>query len=248
MENIIHYNNLGDIVAEEFKKSQKEILIFSPYITTNALKKILDPVSSGVHVSIITTWKVQDIAYGASELASYEFAKKRGFQFFLNQQIHLKTYLSDHKKVITGSANLTNNGMGFSSNPNKETLVETDCCPGDYLHYLLSILRDSKLVDDEIFAYFKEKSQEIKIDKISDSVQENIDKDAFKEKKDSFLVSELPMSSSVEVIYEIIKEQKICSMIRTKYCAFHDLAKYNISYNELTSMDDFKKKNASKFL
>ena len=105
-----------------FAEAENEIVIISPYIKVKVLSQILP--NKDVPVTVITSWKISDMLFGASELGLYTFCQERGISLFLNNRIHLKAYLCDWEKCITGSANTTSNGMGLSHNYNYELNVE----------------------------------------------------------------------------------------------------------------------------
>ena len=241
---MIHFQNLGQICKNKLTTSEREILVFSPYINANAFEKIFSNINDDVHVSIVTTWDINDIKYGASDLLAYEKARRLGFQFLISPNIHLKTYLVDHKELLTGSANLTNRGMGFVRNSNIETLVEIDSCPNDYLCHLLSILHDSILVDDDLFEFFKSKIGKIEKLPVDEESQSAIDGELLSRKR--FLVSELPMSESVKFIFDTLRDTKKIDDLYT-YCVFHDLVKYNMSNIKAHNLNEFKKQFAYEF-
>ena len=241
---MIHFQNLSNIIRERVRASKKDVLAFSPYMTTNALTSIFDEISNEVHVFLVTTWNVNDIRYGSSDISAFEYSKKKGFQFYLNQRIHLKTYLADNTKLLTGSANLTYKGVGLAKNSNYETMVEIDKCPNDYLCYLLSILNNSVLVNEEIYEYFQSKCKNFIGKKVDDETQEEINQAIFDKKK--FLVSELPMSESVGSIFNTITNLDKADDF-TKLCAFHDLVKYNMNNYNADSLSEFQEAFSKEF-
>jgi len=117
------FNQITDLIGS----ATEEIIVFSPYVKYDALLKLLSPINSNTHVTIITSWKPHDVAYGSSDLSIYPFCKDNDHTLLINNQIHLKSILIDNMtKAYTGSANITSRGLGYNSAFNYE--IGTNNC------------------------------------------------------------------------------------------------------------------------
>lgn len=97
----------------------KEVLIVSAYLRSEVLSWIKDVIPEFVSVNIVTRWKPQDLVFGASDLESYEVARKQKWGFYIDQELHAKAVLVDSNILFLGSANLTSRGthiFGYGNN------------------------------------------------------------------------------------------------------------------------------------
>ena len=85
--------NLFEEIQSLAKDAKEDLYLFSPYIKLNALKKLTDNINNRVIVTIITSWKPMDIAFGSSDLSIYPFCKENNFRLLINNKIHLKTII-----------------------------------------------------------------------------------------------------------------------------------------------------------
>jgi len=232
---MIFFENLHRELASLVSESNNAVELFSPYVTRSALEEMLKTKKPKARVAVITTWKLADVAFGASDPSIYEFCKAKGVFLFLNQQLHLKTYIADYKKLLTGSANLTNRALGLSERSNYETLVRIDDPHQHYLVYLAQIRKEATLVTDEIAAQFGELYRKYRAETLD---HRNIVEDAqlaFDNELDtrtSFLVSALPMSRSIDELYKVLKGDSTLEE-ETVANARHDIANFNLE--ELSS-------------
>lgn len=88
-----------------------EILVISAYLTVDGLRELLAAVPSTNRVRILARWQPSDLACGASDLASFDFAHARGWQFYASQALHAKAFVLGEKAIYIGSANLTRRGF-----------------------------------------------------------------------------------------------------------------------------------------
>ena len=96
-------------------KAKNKVIIIVPYIKTKILEKILQKCNCE-KIIIITTWKLRDMQFGSSELELYNFCKNNNIFLFINQRVHLKSFIIDNNKSITGSANISNKGLAIMPN------------------------------------------------------------------------------------------------------------------------------------
>lgn len=238
----IHFNTLHDILTEKTQSSQATIDLFSPFVSVAAISKTLANRPQKTITTLITTWRMEDLVSGISDLELFRFCQENNIYLFLNNKLHLKSYLIDHKILLTGSANLTQKGLGLTKNYNYETLVEVANPSQDYLIYLTKIRKEAVLVNNEIFEYYQGLYNKIQnkfkpsIDEISD-IQNEVDKKLTSEK--FFLISALPMSRSIDDIYSVLSGN-LTDDYEIMASARHDIANYDLDEQSYDNKEDFK--------
>ena len=201
--------------------SHDSIVIFSPYISLAGIKAL--DIDLNKKVTLITTWKINDIINGASDISLYPYCKERDFKLHINNSIHLKIYLVDWKAAIFGSSNLSMNGLGLKEESNYELNMFKQAINTDTLSYLHFLLSESILVDDEVYSIYKEN---IKLHPKPQKIEEielNL--------SPKFLISSLPMSSDIEKLYSLYSNDYINGSDEEINCAMHDIALYKIPKN-----------------
>ncbi len=99
----------------------EDVFVAAPYIKQDTLGRLLDLVNPDAKLICVSRWRRREIASGISDRECRELVVARGGEFRLHQSLHAKYYRFG-KVVLTGSANLTGAGMGYSPWPNLETL------------------------------------------------------------------------------------------------------------------------------
>lgn len=200
----------------------EELLILCPYIQPLVLDKLLHNCKTK-KITIITSWKLQDLLLGSSDLDIYNFCKNNGIYLYINNRVHLKALIKDYKTCIFGSANISGKGLGLVNDYNYELFsVETPISSEERL-YFNKILNEALLVDDKVYNFFKDKIKDL--EKIP-SVKE-IDLNEITPDKE-FLISSLPMSRDIERLYKIYSGRFKSGTKEEIDCALHDLVLYKI--------------------
>ena len=234
--------NLLDDIKSLANEAREDLTIFSPYIKLNALSKLIDGIHKMIKVSIITSWKPADIAFGSSDLSIYPFCKENNYRLLINNRIHLKTILVDNMtKAYIGSANITEPGLGYSQRHNYEIgSIVTEINTDDQI-YFDKIIESSSTISDEYYNSILEEAKNLKKPEIDENFKTKIDS------KDNFLLTALPMCDSVEYFYSIYSSNSINdfkpSQLRS---AEHDKRLYNIP--DGLSKADFIKQLKDNFL
>jgi len=101
-------------------------------------------------VRILARWQLNDLLAGASDLGSYEVAKRFGWEFHIATNFHGKVFAFPPNGILVGSANATNAGLGLLSKSNSEvcTVVEENV---ENLELVNQLFISSVLVDDQLF-------------------------------------------------------------------------------------------------
>lgn len=207
--------------------AQDDIIIFSPYIKFKALSSLLKNHNSRVPITIITTWKPHDIAFGASDISVYPFCKDRNFNLLINNKIHLKSILIDNMtKAYIGSANITGKGLGYNPSFNYEIGTLTSQITVHDKTYFDEIIESSRLVDDKYYLDIKKQCKELDKPEIENHFIEP------ELTNNNFLLTLLPMCDSVEEFFSIYSEKDQDSLSEVKIrSANHDRRLYKLKKN-----------------
>lgn len=208
------FANHGKFFAEE-----ESIILFSAYIKTEIIRQLN---TKGNIKQIIVRWEIQDLVHGISDIDLYQYCKESKIQLFRNTRIHLKAAWNFNDKVMYGSANYTNRGIREKGNYNYELSGEkVDISLSDKI-YLNNIIASSILIDDEYYEKLKKLVDSIKPAKIEyPALEEN------NVERNSFLLSELPMSLSPDDLYDVAIRSEDYNDLEIN-CAAHDIALYQI--------------------
>ena len=116
------YQSLGKHLFDHAGTATDEILLVAPYIKHDVLERILEPVSQGCEVRVVTRWKPREIVLGVSDLEVWELVRDHdGRSLELHSALHAKYYRFDAVS-LAGSANLTGSALGWHKRPNLEFL------------------------------------------------------------------------------------------------------------------------------
>lgn len=212
-----------DLKILEYIKNSKNIFIYSPYIKLETLEILIE--NNQNVKAVFVRWETSDLVFGSSDLAIYPLLKSKGVALYRNTRLHLKAYLDDYKRCLLTTANISARALNipqfFDYNYELGTII-SDLELADKL-YFNNIEKESILITDDIYGQFYEQLTEIKSKLISvEQVEISI-----RVPDNSFLISSLPMTYSVETLYRIYEENDFVSDQELN-CALHDLAIYNI--------------------
>jgi len=217
--------NLYQKLIELISKARQEIIVFSPYIKCESLSLLFSNITKVGNVTIITTLKPADIAFGSSDIDLYPYCKNNNFTLLINNKIHLKTILIDNmKQGYIGSANISKSGLAYDSNYNYEIGTIVDSFNLDDKSYFDKIIQDSFIVNDEYYDNIKKESEKLERPKFNDEFETPI---TLQQKE--YLLSSLPMSDSVPNLYQVYSRNNDDEFsIEILRSANHDIALYNI--------------------
>lgn len=134
-----------------FGRATHRIRVIAPYIKVDVLARLLANTDSGVPVTVITRWKVEDIAAGVSDLAVYDLVTERGgSSVLLHPTLHAKLYIVDSLECFVGSANVTAAGLGGGEQHNREILAQITPAPMPLLQFAAALERDAITATEEL--------------------------------------------------------------------------------------------------
>ena len=161
MEISSYFSNIQNIIIEEIKKANKEILVAVAWFTSiDIFKALLDKLEKKVSVKLLII--NDDINNREGGLGFQEFIDKGGLFYFaeLSVPMHNKYIIIDNKVVITGSYNYTY----FAEALNEENVIKIDgACDiiNGYIHNfhkLISNIRTITSINDYHISYPPQKN------------------------------------------------------------------------------------------
>lgn len=161
MEISSYFSNIQNIIIEEIKKANKEILVAVAWFTSiDIFKALLDKLEKKVSVKLLII--NDDINNREGGLGFQEFIDKGGLFYFaeLSVPMHNKYIVIDNKVVITGSYNYTY----FAEALNEENVIKIDgACDiiNGYIHNfhkLISNIRTITSINDYHSSYPPQKN------------------------------------------------------------------------------------------
>ena len=237
----LSWSPLYPFLEDEILKKDNLILIISPFIKLQPLKRILSSVKYSRGLKIIVRWAEEDIIYGSTDIEIYPFLKEKGLQLYINRKIHLKLFVLDSNYVFHTSGNITSRGLGYSDDRNVEVGCIINLNRGDW-EKIFSIINSSILVNDEIYDLF-DKYREDKIN-VFDAVEPIlIPENAWKK---DFSIQSLPATDTPQILYEYYAcENKDIMQKEISRRVIHDLLLYDVAQG--FSEHEFFKKLKEKF-
>ena len=204
-----------------FVENNSDVILFSAYLKLDALKRLNE---SGNIKQIIVRWGIEDLCKEVSDIELYHYCLNNKIVLYRNTRIHLKAFWDNNKSVFLGSANVTNKGIGEKGNFNFELNGIINNISFDDQSYLNKIILDSQYVTEELY-------------KELNRIVNDFDAPVMVYPKfptppptvDYFLINQLPMTSSIELLYSIYKGGN--SDDTEMNCAAHDLELYDIPKN-----------------
>lgn len=208
--------------AIAFTKNNDEIIVFSAYLKLEALKRLNQ--NNNIK-QIIVRWEVQDLCLGVSDIELYNYCLEHNISLFRNTRIHLKTFWNGKKSVFFGSANITGRGIGEKGDFNYELNGTLDSITYEDVIYFNKIISNSEYVTSSLYDHLKKLVEQTKLPVIKFPKLKTI-----KKLDDYFLISNLPMTESVEDFFKGYKYPQELVNEEINYIT-HDLALYDVPMN-----------------
>jgi hypothetical protein len=221
--------------AINFVIDNNSITLFSAYIKLNQLVELN---SSKTINRIVIRWEIEDIIKGVSDFEDlYDYCKRNNIALLRNTRIHLKAIWDNQNSVLFGSANVTGKGIGEKGNNfNYELAGLANPISFDDISYLNFIIQESELVTENLFLEIKNI-----IDFIELPTFDFPELPTVKKIEDDFLISQLPMTGSPQLLLEILQKPNNFTLDE-QLKASHDSAVFsvNIELGLETSMELLK--------
>ena len=120
-----------DAVEEGLRSSRSEIVLISAFLRSEVLEWVSQNVPSNISLTVLSRWRMDDLLSGASDLKAYEIAKKRGWDFYIDNDLHAKALLIDKDRLFLGSANFTSKGTHLFHGGNNELNIAVNASEGE---------------------------------------------------------------------------------------------------------------------
>lgn len=138
-------------IAEQVRLATKQLHIVSAFCKKSALEFIESNIQNNLsEKKILVRFLLSDIVNGVTDFELYEYCKANGWKLYIRFDLHAKTYVFDRKRLVLGSANLTNNGLGLNYGGNYELSYFADIDSGD-LKKIDSLFENAILMTDELY-------------------------------------------------------------------------------------------------
>lgn len=158
---VMHGPHIWRWITQSIEHCQNRAWIASAYVTRKRLDALINHLQrTDIEKMLIVRWQLHDLLSGASDLETYEIAKDNGWDFFINLDLHAKTYLFDNSCAI-GSANLTERGMNGISPPGNREILATSAELTSVTKWFLELKKSSRLIDDELYKKIKNEVHEL---------------------------------------------------------------------------------------
>ncbi|MBF0239797.1 MAG: hypothetical protein HQM12_19020 [SAR324 cluster bacterium] len=229
------------IILKEFISNSKRLFIFVPYIKLESLKQLLSETNNCK--AIIVRWEAKDLIQGSSDLEVFQYCQEKNITLYRNSRLHLKAFIDDYNQCIIGSPNISSRALNLPPNNsyNYELATIIDYLEFEDRLYFARIVNESLLITPDIYKQI--------VNQLIDCADTLTDETELKFADDSldkaFLISSLPMTSTVETLLNIFKTRENANEVELN-CALHDLALYNVPL-DLTPEDAYNRLKASFF-
>jgi hypothetical protein len=148
---------IGLSMEERASRARHRLTLAAPFIKRNALERLLAGVTQEVGLTVITRWRVDEIAAGVSDLSIFDLLRERsGSRLLLHPRLHAKVLLIDDQVAVVGSANITEAALGFAEQPNAEVMAVLTQAPNRLFLFLAQLERDSIPATEELRRRFEE--------------------------------------------------------------------------------------------
>ena len=218
--------------ALNYINSSNHVTLFSAYVkmaqleTLNKSKKINQ---------IVVRWEIGDLCLGVSDIHLYDYCLQNNIALYRNTRIHLKAFWDNHTSLFFGSANVTGRGVGEKGEYNFELNGLNEKLSFADRTYLNKIILESEYVDKELYKKIRNLVNAVEMPVVDyPSLPTPPPTD------DYFLINQLPMTSSPELLYKIYSGE-IQNELEMD-CAAHDLELYRIiiDLSEIEFFDHLK--------
>ena len=213
--------------GEFASRARESIVIFAPYVRDDALRTILVGVRAP-SVRVVTTWSIDDLATGASDIRIYNTLREKRGSLYLLPGLHMKALVADCDSGVISTANISGRGLGLFEPANIECALEMHQLQPSEQLWFTKLVADSLLVDEEIYrAFFGEVKRKWSG---ADALGAELDLKAWQRKKD-YTLSALPMCDSPERLLfwlGALGRQEPLEHAWELECVLHDAALFSL--------------------
>jgi len=152
--NLINGSQSWDWIKYSLAEMDQSGTLISAYIKKSILKEISDHINDQ-KIRIMARWNLMDLVGGASDIDCYQMAKDKGWDFYVDMNLHAKIYALPPNGILNGSANATSAGLGFSSKANHESATISELNEHN-LKFINDMFNNAIKLDDKLFSKIQE--------------------------------------------------------------------------------------------
>lgn len=151
----------GEQLLKLCRATEGDLILAAPFITPQALQRVLDAAGSSNRVTLVTRWRPAEIARGFNSLANRDLILgTEGGRFLLRHDLHAKYYRGGDTALV-GSANLTGAGLGWGPFVNLELLVPVPRASRGLVDFETRLLKSAVEPDQQMVDNLEETIQAI---------------------------------------------------------------------------------------
>ena len=124
------FDRIGETLLGLAGRTRDAAFLAAPFAKKDVVERLLDTLSAGVAVTLVTRWRPEEIAAGVSDLEVFDLLRSGGHELRLLDHLHAKYYRFD-ETVVIGSANLTRRALGWARTSNLELVEPPRNCSED---------------------------------------------------------------------------------------------------------------------
>ena len=170
MNEILISKEVFEKLKIEIPNSEIDINVISAFCKLSTLEFIDSLCCPNLKKKLLVRFLPSDLEAGATDKEIYSFCKSHSWNIYIDFSLHAKTYIFDKYKCISGSANITNKGIGSSSNPNKE-LSTFFILDKEQYKKVMTLYDDAILLTDDLYETIISKSEDYVMQYISKKIR-----------------------------------------------------------------------------
>lgn len=126
MGDLLSGHQLTDFLYKLVNSAHNNIYLASAFCKQSQIQSLAERVAPlNISKKLLVRYRPSDLILGASDLVDVNYFEDLGWEIYIHQQLHAKTYIVDDCAII-GSANLTRMGLPINSRlGNKELAIFT---------------------------------------------------------------------------------------------------------------------------
>jgi hypothetical protein len=169
VQRVLASNEIFPVFQRLLETASSEVILVSPFINYSLFKQCLESVPTGVPLTLITTWRLEDLVSGFNDLGIKTLLETReNSTLKLLWNLHAKYYRID-STVLVGSGNLTHRGLNAGGVGNSEVMLRVDQNFAGMGKYEQHLVDQSVFPDEEYFQELLKKIEALKLQRAEES-------------------------------------------------------------------------------
>lgn len=153
-------DQLGDDLLR-LVRGRRDIVLAAPFVKAHVLMRLLQAMEADAKLTLVTRWRLEEIAAGVSDLAVFPLIKARqGAVLKLLTSLHAKYFRADDACLV-GSANLTGAALGWTRPVNLELLIEVPAANPKLSAFEQEVMQSSFDADENLYSLMVKASEDL---------------------------------------------------------------------------------------